>query len=224
MRTTLSRMLRMILFLTIPSTIGLVLLREPIVEVLLERGAFGEGSSEATADALLFFSLGLVGHASIEDRCARTLRARRHTQPGHSRGGSPGLELCAERGALWTVRRGGPGAGGLAAAFLNAAMHYRTLRRMLGSLEESQIAGSLWRAAAASLVMAAVVATLWFGPDPVEEVEGSLMEALVLAGVIAVGALAYFGTAFVLRDEEVRALSGQFWRRLFGGRGTQNSL
>jgi putative peptidoglycan lipid II flippase len=61
-RTTL----RSVLYLTLPATVGLILLREPLVVALLQRGAFDARSSAATAWALLFYALGLASHAALE--------------------------------------------------------------------------------------------------------------------------------------------------------------
>lgn len=58
--------LRLILFLTIPCSVGLLLLGEPIVRLLLQRGHFTPEATRATAYALSFFALGLAGHATIE--------------------------------------------------------------------------------------------------------------------------------------------------------------
>lgn len=51
--------LGLITFVTLPATVGLIALRQPIVEVLFERGAFGALSSIRTSDALLYYCLGM---------------------------------------------------------------------------------------------------------------------------------------------------------------------
>lgn len=53
--------LKFLFFLTIPSTIGLIILREPIVNTLFQRGAFDYIATINTAQALLFYSLGILG-------------------------------------------------------------------------------------------------------------------------------------------------------------------
>jgi putative peptidoglycan lipid II flippase len=52
-----------ILLITIPATVGLVVLADPIVEVAFERGEFDAVATEMTSQALIFYSLGLVGMA-----------------------------------------------------------------------------------------------------------------------------------------------------------------
>ena len=66
MRQIFTTTVRNLLFLTLPAAVGLLVLSEPIVRLLLERGAFDVQSTEATAVALRFFAIGLVGHALVE--------------------------------------------------------------------------------------------------------------------------------------------------------------
>ncbi len=58
--------LRVVSFITIPATVGLILFREPITRVLFQHGAFTETSTALTANALLFYSLGLPAFAGIK--------------------------------------------------------------------------------------------------------------------------------------------------------------
>jgi len=61
-----SRALRFTLFLSIPASAGMLMLRESIVKTLLEHGAFDAAATQLVADALLFYSVGLFAHAAIE--------------------------------------------------------------------------------------------------------------------------------------------------------------
>jgi putative peptidoglycan lipid II flippase len=54
------------MFMTVPSAIGLALLREPATITLLERGAFTRADSLVTAAALGWYCLGIVPQAGIE--------------------------------------------------------------------------------------------------------------------------------------------------------------
>jgi putative peptidoglycan lipid II flippase len=63
---TLRGALRLIVFLSLPSGIGLALLAEPVVVVLLQRGEFDADSTALTASALLFYAPALVAHSGIE--------------------------------------------------------------------------------------------------------------------------------------------------------------
>lgn len=66
MRRSLSASLRGALVLSIPASIGLVALRRPIVTLLYQRGEFTAQSTELVAWALLWYGIGLIGHALVE--------------------------------------------------------------------------------------------------------------------------------------------------------------
>ena len=59
LRNVLDRTLGMMAWICLPCTVGLVLLRVPILEVLFQRGAFDPAVTQRTAEALLYYSLGL---------------------------------------------------------------------------------------------------------------------------------------------------------------------
>ena len=53
------------LMLNVPATVGLMVLAEPIVRVLLEHGRFTPADTLATAAALQFYAIGLVGYSVV---------------------------------------------------------------------------------------------------------------------------------------------------------------
>jgi putative peptidoglycan lipid II flippase len=65
-RQTLSSIVRVMLLVALPATIGLVFLRVPLVRVLYERGSFDATSTQMVAWALLWYALGLTGHSLVE--------------------------------------------------------------------------------------------------------------------------------------------------------------
>ena len=64
-RDTLGHALRMVFFITIPSMVGLILLREPIVALLFKRGAFDTQTTALTASALLYYGIGLWAFSAV---------------------------------------------------------------------------------------------------------------------------------------------------------------
>ena len=60
---TLNFALRLAVYVSVPATVGLVLLSTPITRVLFQRGRFGPEDTAATAIALIWYAVGLVGFA-----------------------------------------------------------------------------------------------------------------------------------------------------------------
>jgi putative peptidoglycan lipid II flippase len=65
-RTSLASSLRGVLLLSIPASVGLILLRFPIIGLLYQHGEFTARSTELVAWALLWYAAGLVGHSVME--------------------------------------------------------------------------------------------------------------------------------------------------------------
>lgn len=64
MKETMVSSLTMVFSLTIPATIGLILLAEPIIRVIFERGAFTSFDTIATANTLAFYAIGLFAYSA----------------------------------------------------------------------------------------------------------------------------------------------------------------
>lgn len=66
MKRTLAFSMRIVSFIAIPSAVGLIVLRRPIIEVLFQHGRFDAHSTAITAPPLMFFALGLCAFALIK--------------------------------------------------------------------------------------------------------------------------------------------------------------
>jgi putative peptidoglycan lipid II flippase len=66
MRASLATSIRGVIFLALPASIGLILLREPIVAMLYQRGEFDARMTSLVAWALLWYAAGMVGHSILE--------------------------------------------------------------------------------------------------------------------------------------------------------------
>jgi putative peptidoglycan lipid II flippase len=64
--STFESSVRALLFLTVPAGFGLLLLRRPLVQVLLEGGAFTPESTIMVIAALAFYALALPAHSALE--------------------------------------------------------------------------------------------------------------------------------------------------------------
>src|SRR5437867_12534701 len=66
MKRTVNFATRLILFITLPATVGLILLRHEIIEVLFQHGDFDAASTALTAWALMFFAAGLSAFSMVK--------------------------------------------------------------------------------------------------------------------------------------------------------------
>ncbi len=66
LRNSLTAALRGVFLLAIPATLGLILLRQPLITFLFQRGNFTALSTQMTAWALLWYTVGLIFHCVLE--------------------------------------------------------------------------------------------------------------------------------------------------------------
>lgn len=202
MRQTFSAALRLILFLTVPASLGLLLLRVPLIELLFQRGAFDRHSTQATAWALQFYALGLAFHAGVEI-CARTFYALRDTRtPVLVGGGAMLLNVALSLLLIHPLSFGGLALANSLATALELAGLVWLLHHRLEGLPGRTLVGDTLRILLASGIMAVGIAPgRWSGPP------GAL-------AAMAVGGLLYLASSLLLHRRLLRrALQAVLQRR-----------
>src|SRR6266545_2372683 len=65
-KQTIGSALRLVAFLNVPSAVGLMVLARPIISLLFEHGRFGAADTDATAEALVFYAIGLYAYSGVK--------------------------------------------------------------------------------------------------------------------------------------------------------------
>ena len=205
-RATLAKALRLALFLTLPATVGLVLMSDPIIALIYERGKFSALDTVQTGGALDFYASGLMAYACIKVLSPAFYAIDRKWTPMVVSFVSIGFNVLLN----WQLTfRLGMGHRGLAlstglSAIANFLLLYFLMRRAAGGMQTAALAGSFARILVAGAGLAAVcIAGLhWLGPW----LHGAslLDRAWSLLAVIGAGAVVYFGLCALLRVEEAR--------------------
>jgi putative peptidoglycan lipid II flippase len=199
--------LRTILFLTIPMGIGLMALGEPLIRLLFEHGAFTAESTSFTYFALVFYAIGLAGHATVEivDRVYYALHDT--WTPVKAASLAFAINLVLGLTLMQTpLNFGGLALGNSLAALAEATLLMVLVRRRIPGLELAPVLKSLARTITASLLMGITVATL---PRLLQDrlaLPATLELALVVGLVALAGGMVYFAFSFLLQSEEPRVL------------------
>jgi putative peptidoglycan lipid II flippase len=210
MRQTLVTSLRAILYLTIPASVGLVVLAEPIVRLLFERGQFDISATQATAVALRFYAIALFAHASTEI-IARAFYALQDTVTPFLVGMAGtilNVGLCAT--LVGTMGHGGLALAISIVAIAEALALAALMRRRLPGFGDGVLSLAVRSALAAGLMGGSLlVSTRWMSPP----------QAFVpLAGytilLVAVGGAFYWMFTAGIGCAEARSIAGLIRRRI----------
>lgn len=219
-RSTVSRGLRLMLMLNVPATVGLMVLAEPIVAMIYERGAFLPRDTAATALALTFYAPGLVGYSAVKIASPTFYSMRDSRTPVLVSVCSVAVNLAVNLALVRVMGYPGLALGTAFAAVFNAAVLLWLLRERLGGLEGRQLAIALLKIAAASAAMglAAHVVAQWV--PGVLPVGGEVAKIVTVFGAIGVALLVLALSARMLRIHEFGEATSRILRRLRRGRET----
>ena len=218
-RRTLSRSLGLAFLLTVPSSVGLIVLGEPVIAAVYQRGAFHLSDVRQTALALSCYSIGLAGYAAVKILAPAFYALNDARTPMIVSVISIAINYFA---ASTMIRVAGLGHAGLAlstsiVALFNFIVLFWTMRVRIGGIHGRALAATVGKVAVASIVMGAVC----FGSSYVmREWLGLTKWARVadLAVSIPLGVAALYATARALRVAELEmawaAIGGPLARRL----------
>jgi len=153
-RSTLAGAITLMLLLNVPAMLGLIVLAQPIVAVIFERGRFTAADTVATAAALQFYALGLVGYSVVRIVSPTFYALHKSRIPVMVSMASVVVNVALN---WWLVGRlgfRGLALGTSITALLNASVQLWLVRRELSGIEGGRIIRSLARIAAASAAMA----------------------------------------------------------------------
>jgi putative peptidoglycan lipid II flippase len=213
MRASLAATLRGVLLLSIPASLGLILLRQPVIAMLFQRGKFDAHSTDMVAWALLWFTAGLVGHAVVEI-LSRAFYALHDTRTPVSVGmAAMGLNALLSFGfaglfaSLGWMPHGGLALANSLATALEAAILFVLMRRRLNGIDGARILRGVSQYLLATLGMSLAILgfmVLTTGANP----------WMVGLGGVAAGGAVYVAGLLLLKVPEVHLLLDALRNRL----------
>jgi putative peptidoglycan lipid II flippase len=211
MRRSISTGLRMVIFLTVPSAVGLCMLAGPIVQTLFERGAFTSEATVLCANLLPYAAVGLVAVA------ANIVLTRYLFATGHVRSPIVASVFTVVLNVLLSIALL-PSMGARGLLFANAlSQTLQTLAlgvlvwRVLGGFDVRAIGQSFVKVMACSAAMGlalAVVQIYRAVPAPTLLARGTnLLEHLLFGGAL------FLALARIIDSEELRLATDVLLRR-----------
>ncbi len=208
----LDETLRLVTFICLPAMVGLILLREPIVQVFFQRGAFDSQTTLQTANALLYYCLGLWPIAA-----ARILVACFYSLQDTATPVKLSFVAFVANVVLSLILMGPMNHCGLALAnslssVLNAVMLMLWFRFRTGIWALQWVKDTGLKVCLACAVMGAC---LWLLVNSIgwNETDPFLYQCIRVAGLIGAGGGCYLLSCWLCRVREIKTLARVLQRR-----------
>ncbi|MCZ6763989.1 MAG: murein biosynthesis integral membrane protein MurJ [Alphaproteobacteria bacterium] len=193
-----NRSIEIALLLTVPAAVALIVIPQPIIAVLFERGSFDAASTAATGRALVAFSLGLPAYVLIK-ALAPGFFARADTKtPVKIAAVAMAVNVIAAVILMQYLAHAGIALGAALSAWVNAGLLWFGLRRRGYFTTDARLRRRVPRIVAAALVMGGCVyyaharLAIWFDA-------GFWQQLLALTVLVVGGFVLYVALLLAMR-------------------------
>jgi len=208
---TFNQAIRVVLFIGIPASVGLILLRMPLIELFYERNAFTAESTYRTAAVILFYSLGVWAY-SASHVIVRAFYSMQNTLTPVKVGiAMVGLNLVLNLTLIWFLREGGLALATAISATVQVIILFAILQKKLNLTGYKHILASILKTLIATFCM---YIACWITLKMIPAGDGKLMIKFIrLLIPLAAALTAFFTASFLLKSEELRYLYTSFRKK-----------
>lgn len=215
--------LNLLHFMLVPIAVGVLVLREPLVRVVFQRGVFDDAATRETAWALLFLSLGIAVFA-MRDLVYRAFFAMQDTTIPMFLGiAAVSVNVVLNLLLVGPLRQGGLALATTIAGCVALVVGLVAFRRRSSvGFPARRLLSSAVRSGIASAVMGVVVWVVHSKVQILARPHGSLFELGTVGFVVAIGASVYLFMMWILRAPELQLVLGfarRAWLVVRRGRG-----
>ncbi len=206
LRSSFSYALRLVFFITIPAMIGLIILREPIVSLLFERGQFNAATTRLTSEAVLYYALGLWAFSGVRIVVSAFYSLQDTKTPVKTAIVSLLANIVLSILLMGPMRHGGLALATSLASGVNLALLIYALRKRLGRIGARGIIRSVLRSTASSVLMGGAIwlVGLWALPKCSHSTWCLLAW---VSGSVGIGIILYSVCAYLFGSQELGAVA-----------------
>ncbi len=213
LKRTLSFSLRLILFVTIPAMAALIVLRVPIISVLFQRGEFNSQATILTAQALLYYTLGLWAFSVIKVIVSAFYALQDTKTPVTIAVFALFINIFASLLLMFPLKHGGLALATSLASAINVLMLFVILSKRIGRFLEKDFYSSVIKVTISACVMVlSIVAVKNLGHWNIEDTFNE--RVLILLVSIVAGIVSFAASSIITKSTEMAAIMSMFKKRL----------
>lgn len=212
-RGTVAQGLSLMMTMNIPATVGLVVLATPIVRLLFERHAFTPADTVATAAALRYYALGLVGYSVVRIVSPTFYALGSSAIPVRASIATVLVNIVLNVALARAMGFAGLALGTSLAALFNATVLLACLRQRLDGLDGRALTRTLARMLLAAALMGLTAAAVHHGLGTLLPGHALIAQLVRVGGAIAAALLVLVVCARILRVGEFEQAMSLITRR-----------
>ncbi|MBA7615605.1 putative lipid II flippase MurJ [subsurface metagenome] len=198
--------LKMLLFITVPSAVGLIVLRDPLIRLIYEHGIFSRVATNMTASALLYYSIGLFAYA-----CVRLITMSFYALKDTKTPVKIGIYIVFINIVLDLILIRFLAHSGLAlatsvAAILNMIILLKVLQDKIGDIELKSQTSFLIKIIVSSIFLGIICVLVSNYLGSVLDLNDKYNQIIQVTASVFSGGLVYFIINYILGVKEVRSL------------------
>ncbi|MFQ5543868.1 MAG: murein biosynthesis integral membrane protein MurJ [Nitrospiria bacterium] len=206
LRQSFSFSLRLVFFITFPALFGLILFRYPIVHILFEHGEFDQIATRGTADAILFYALGLWAFAGIRIVVPVFYALQDTRTPVKIGIITMAINLILNLFLMGPLKHRGLALATSVSAGFNFIALLFFLRQKIGQMNGRHILSSHIKVIIASLIM--IIPAYILSKQLIWHTSGNWgLKTIILTTVIITSLVGYMIIQSILKSEEVRFIN-----------------
>jgi putative peptidoglycan lipid II flippase len=212
LRATMANGMRQIVFVLLPAAAAVLVLSDPMVRLVYQRGEFDASQTQLVSTALFWFAFSLPSNGLFLLLTRTFFSLQRPWIPTVISGANLLLTSLAALALYGPFGIGGIVASTAIATGVSVFAQCAILRRELGGLELGRLADSTLRVGAASASLAGISFVVW---DLLDSALGRSLggQLISLSTGLGAGALVYLGVVWLLRVPELDQIMRLLRRR-----------
>lgn len=214
--------INVILIITVPATIGFIVLSEPLIRIFLERGAFDSIATLMTSQALVFYSFGIVGVA-IKIMLSRVYYSLQDTKTPMINGIiAVIINIIMNLILVGPLKHKGLALATSISDILTSLIFIYSLKKRINAIKIKDFAICLIKTTVASIIMGIVVYFTYGGLSsyiekritPATSTFTFIKDIIVLIIPVAIGGIVYFGFCYLFKVKEINLIVDNAKERL----------
>lgn len=210
---SVAQSVNVVVLLIIPISVGAIVLAEPVVRIVFQRGAFDSEATSMTAIALACYSIGMIGFG-LREILNKVFYSLQDTKTPMVNGAmAMGINIVLNLIFIKFLGHAGLALATSLSALICIVLLFRSLKKKIGYFGQDKISNTMVKSLIAAVVMGIVTSLSYKLLAGILGL-GFIQEAVALFGAISIGAVVYGVLVIVLKVEEVSVVINMARKKL----------